>query len=128
MPTLPPLASRTFRRINQLSNAKLIRLLLEGELSCEALAAESGIHYTTVLSYVAALRQEGAVFIDHYEPDSRGALRVKIFKLGMGTDALPPVFTDAERSKRYRNNKKAQALHHAIVGTPSVANTYWPAI
>lgn len=128
MPTLPPLASRTFRRINQLSNAKLIRLLLEGELDCLGLAAESGIHYVTVLSYVAALRKEGAVYIDHWEADSRGAMRVKIFKLGMGTDAVQPIYTDAERSKRYRNNKKGRALHHAIANPDAVANTYWPVI
>lgn len=128
MPTPPPLAKRTFRRINQLSNAKLIRLLLEGVLDCKALAAESGIHYTTVLSYVAALRTEGAVYIDHWEPDARGAMRVKVYRLGVGVDALQPTYTNAERSKRYRENKKGRALHHAIANPDAVGNPYWPAI
>ena len=127
-PVLPAPALRTIRRINQLSNAKLIVLLLQGELSAEALAAESGIHYMTVLRYVAALRKEGAVFIDHYEADTRGAMRVKIFKLGFGTDAVPPVMTRAERAKRYRENNKARALHRAMSSTYPVGSTYWPAI
>jgi hypothetical protein len=115
---LPPPALRKIRRINQLSNAKLVRLLLVGELSCEALAAESGIHYMTVLDYVGAMRNEGALFIDHYEADSRGAMRVKIFKLGFGEDAIQPVLTRAERSKRYRENRKARELQVALTLRP----------
>ena len=128
MPTLPPLHLRTFRRINQLSNAKLIRLLLEGELPAIALAAESGIHYTTVLAYIKALHVEGAVYIDHYEPNSRGAMCVKVYKLGIGVDAKPPTLTDAQRGKRYRQTVKARALHHAMTGAVPMGSTYWPAI
>lgn len=97
-------------RITALSQAKFVKLLMEGTHTCPEMATELGLHLRTVQSYCAALHKEGAVYIDHWEADPRGALVYRVFRLGEGKDAVRPVKTRAQRSKTYRIKRKMRML------------------
>ncbi len=115
MPFVPTTKGRALRKVNAMAQAHLVRLLLEGQLSCEALAAETGLHYVTVLHYTRELRLAGAAYIDHYEQNARGVDCIKVYKLGLGMpDAKPFCLSDKEKSRRYREGKRNKAQQRLI--------------
>lgn len=102
-----------------MAQAHLVRLLLEGQLHCEALAAETGLHYVTVLQYCRELWLAGAAYIDHYEQNGRGIDCIKVYKLGLNQpDAKPFRLSSKERSRRYRAAKRARSLQSALTLQP----------
>jgi predicted ArsR family transcriptional regulator len=101
---------KRFVKINALTQAQLIRLLLEGTHSCAELAEETGLHYVTVLHYTRELHRAGAAHICMWEKDTRGRDLVKIYKLGKGADAKREKLTVAERQARSRQKKRAIEL------------------
>ncbi len=90
-------------KINALTQARLIRLLLDGAYTCSELAEETGLHYVTVLEYTRELHRAGAAHICMYEKDSRGRDALKVYKLGVGRDAKRSKLTQVERSARRRD-------------------------
>lgn len=46
-------------KVNAMSQAQLIKLLLDGDRTCAELADESGLHYVTVLEYCRELHKAG---------------------------------------------------------------------
>jgi len=100
-------------KINAITQAKLIKLLLDGTYTCAELAQETGLHYVTVLQYTRELHREGAVHIRAWEKDIHGRDSMKIYKLGAGRDAKRSKMTTYERQTRYRAKKKA--MQHAQV-------------
>lgn len=104
-------------KINALTQAKLIRLLLIGDYMLSELAEETGLHYTTVCEYCRKLRAEGALYVRRWEPDKRGARRMPVYRLGFHKDAdRPPPTTSAERQRRTRERQRAAALLHKMAG------------
>ena len=79
--------NRRIIKINAITQAHLIKLLLEGTYTCQELADETGLHYVTVLHYTRELHRAGAAHIASWEKDLRGRDLVKIYKLGVGRDA-----------------------------------------
>lgn len=113
----PSTKGRKYVKINALTQAKLIRLLLDGDRSCAELADESGLHYITVLAYTRYLHREGAAHIAEYREDTRGREVVKVYKVGFGKDAKRYRMTDAQRSARSRHNKKMRQHQIALSAT-----------
>lgn len=109
----PKPSKRRVVKINRFTQARLIKLLLEGVYTCEQLAEETGLHYVTVLDYTRELHRAGAAHISSWEKDSRGRDVIKVYKLGAGRDAKREKLTAAERQARYRD--KIQAQRHARV-------------
>lgn len=97
-------------KINAISQAKLIRLLIDGTRSCRELAEDTGLHYVTVLQYTRELYREGAVHICHWGADAMGIDKVKVYKLGLGKDAKRHCMTNAQRSERYRRTHPTRHL------------------
>lgn len=108
---------RTVRKINAVTQARLIKLLLEGVYTCEQLAEETGLHYVTVLQYTRELHRFGAAHISSWEKDSRGRDVIKVYKLGKGRDAKREKLTAAQRQARTREKRKAQELAQVMAGT-----------
>ena len=102
--------TRRVVKINAILQAQLIKLLLEGEYSCEELAHETGLHYVTVLQYTRELHRAGAARIVRYDKDSRDRDSIKVYKLGAGKDAKRSKLTAAQRQQRVRSRKKMAAL------------------
>lgn len=106
-PTPPNQKGRRQIKINTITQAQLIKLLLEGVYSCRELAEHTGLHYVTVLQYTRELHRAGAAHICRYEHDPRGRALIKVYKLGEGKDAKRKPVADAEKARQYRERKRA---------------------
>jgi hypothetical protein len=109
----PSNKGRRIFKVNAFTQAKLIKLLLDGAYTCEELAQESGLHYVTVLEYARELHRAGAAHICMYEKDSRGRDALKVYKLGPGRDAKRTKLTPAERQARRRSKETMRRAIHA---------------
>ena len=94
---------RTVRKLNAITQAQLIKLMLNGIYTCEQLAEETGLHYVTVLQYTRELHRFGAAHISSWEKDCRGRDVIKVYKIGEGRDAKRQKLTDSQRQARYRS-------------------------
>ena len=104
-------------KINTITQAQLIKLLLEGIYSCRELAEHSGLHYVTVLQYTRELHRVGAAHISSWEKDDRGRDVIKVYKLGAGKDAKRQRMTQAERQQKQRVKKRMAEVIHMTAGT-----------
>lgn len=93
-------------KINSLTQARLIKLLLEGTYTCQELAEITGLHYVTVLQYTRDLHRAGAAHIAGWEKDPRGRDLAKIYQIGVGKDKPRHKKTAIERQAAYRAKKK----------------------
>jgi hypothetical protein len=87
--------------------AQMCALLLQGDLTCQEMADETGLHLVTIYQYTRELHRFGAAHIVRYEADARGRHIIKIYKLGKGKDAARVRMTQAERQKRLRDKRRA---------------------
>ena len=126
-PNPPNLKGKRQIKINAITQAHLIKLLLDGTYTCTELAEMTGLHYVTVLQYTRELHRAGAAHIAGWEKDVRGRDLAKIYKLGEGADKPRQKKTQAERQIAYRAKKKqikimelirCSALNVAAMPTP----------
>jgi len=92
-------------KINAISQAQLIKAMLDGVYTCRELAEETGLHYVTVLQYARELHAAGAAHICAWDKDSRGRDVIKIYKIGDGKDAKRKKMTAAERQAKSRERR-----------------------
>ena len=115
MSRLPPTTKgRQVIKVNAMSQAALIKLLLDGTRSCRELAEETGLHYVTVLQYTRELHKAKAVHIAEWHPDARGRDMIKIYKIGKGADTKRYRIPDTIKSKRYRESQKLREAQTAL--------------
>lgn len=107
---------KEIRKLNAITNARLIEAMLDGTLTCQELADHTGLHYVTVLQYTRELHRAGAAHVCQWEQDSRGRHMIRVYKLGRGRDARRPKLTSAERQARTRQARKAMDQTQAIIG------------
>lgn len=119
MATPPSNKNRRIKKINAFTQARLIKLLLEGTYNCQELAEETGLHYVTVLEYTRELHHAGAVHISSWDKDARGRDVVKIYKLGVGKDAKRQKLSAAERQEAVRTKRRAAEQALALAGKGS---------
>lgn len=103
----PSPAGKRQIKINAITQAQLIKLLLDGIYTCQQLAHETGLHYVTVLQYTRELHRVGAAHIASWEKDSWGRDMLKVYKLGEGKDARRHKISERERQARYRARLRA---------------------
>jgi predicted ArsR family transcriptional regulator len=103
-------------KVNAMSQAQLIKLLLDGTHTCYELAEATGLHYVTVLHYCRELHKVGAAHIHMWEKDSRGRDLLKVYKLGQGKDAKRRSMSSAERQQKYRDKKKHAQMVQVTTG------------
>ena len=106
--------TRTVIRITPLTQATLIKLLIDGDRTCAELAEETGLHISTVYQYTNALRHVGAAHICDWREDGYGAERTRIYKLGASQDVPAYAMTQAERQRRYRQVLKRKLAQKAL--------------
>ena len=122
-PAPPPnLKGRRVVKINAISQAKLIKLLLDGDRTCQELAEETGLHYVTVLQYTRELHREKAVHICRWDKDSRGRDLLKVYKIGKARDAKREKLTGAQRQQRARDRRKMAKLLGVLSEVPNLRN------
>lgn len=98
--------SKRLIKINAITQANLIKLLIEGIYTCQELADETGLHYVTVLQYTRELHRAGAAYICRWEKDRRGRDMKKIYKIGRDKD-------DAKRQKQTPGQRQANGRARA---------------
>jgi hypothetical protein len=103
--TPPKNKGRKVIKINAISQAHLIKAMLDGTLTCRELAEETGLHYVTVLQYTRELHAVGAAHICLWEKDILGRDSTKVYKIGKGKDAEREKMTGAERQARSRSKR-----------------------
>lgn len=113
-------------KINAITQAQLIKLLLEGTYTCAELAEMTGLHYVTVCQYTRELHRAGAAHISGWEKDRRGCDVAKIYKLGEGTDKRRQKKTQAERQIAYRAKKKQLKLIQTLCSAQPAGQTPAP--
>jgi hypothetical protein len=101
----PKNKGRKIIKINAISQAHLIKAMLDGTLTCKELAEETGLHYVTVLQYARELHAVGAAHICFWEKDILGRDSIKVYKIGKGKDAKREKMTGAERQARSRSKR-----------------------
>ena len=119
-PVPPSNKGKRVIKINAITQAHLIKLLLDGLYTCYELADLTGLHYITVLHYTRELHRAGAAYVFDYEQDSDGRDRERIYKIGVGKDKPRRKLTATERQRLYRARKAAK--HNQKLLTFGVAN------
>jgi hypothetical protein len=113
--TMPPRnKGRKLVKINALAQAQLIKAMLDGTLTCQELAEETGLHYVTVLQYTRELHAAGAAHICCWEKDILNRDSIKVYKIGEGKDAKRERMSMAERAARYRSKKRSIEMNQRM--------------
>lgn len=108
---MTPPKNKRIIKMSAVLQARLIKLLLEGDYTCQELAEETGLHYVTVLQYTRELYLAGAAYICRWEKDVRERDSLKVYKLGLDKrDAKRAKLTPAERQARVRKRKQMAKL------------------
>ena len=92
-------------KINAISQAQLIKAMLDGVYTCTELAEVTGLHYVTVLQYTRELHAAGAAHICMWEKDIHGRDAIKVYKIGEGKDAKRQKLSAAQRQARSRSKR-----------------------
>lgn len=116
----PSSKGRRLIKVNAISQAKLIKLLIAGDMTCAELSESTGLHYVTVLQYCRELHLAGAAYISRWERDRRGSPQVKVYKIGERPDAKRVSMTALQKTQRYRAKKKGIQQARAFA-TPAIA-------
>lgn len=95
------------RKINHTALAKTLSLLQR----CKTVTAKevqlvTGVHYVTASAWLRALREQRAVHIAGWAPDSMGRDAIPLYALGEGEDVPRRRESRAEIMKRYRQRLK----------------------
>jgi predicted ArsR family transcriptional regulator len=112
--TPPSHKGKKIIKINSISQAQLIKLMLDGVYTCHELAEQTGLHYVTVLQYARELHAAGAAHICAWEKDSRGRDAIKIYKIGENRDAKRKKMTSAERQAKSRERRFNLEMMHRM--------------
>ena len=122
-PPPPNNAGKRLIKINAITQAQLIKLLLEGTYSCVELAEMTGLHYVTVLQYTRELHRAGAAHICMWDKDGRGRDLTRIYKIGVGKDVKRQRLSAAERQRKYKAKKALHAQVTAVSQSSRLANS-----
>lgn len=103
-------------KVNAMSQALMIKMLIEGESTCQDMANETGLHVQTVRHYCREFHIARVIHIDHYELDTSGRRTLKVFKLGAARDAKRTPLTPSQRQARTRARKKQHMMTLVLTG------------
>ena len=112
---------RRVLKVNAMSYAKLLRLLMDGGYTLQELADETGLHYLTVCDYTTAMYKEKVLHIAGWAPDARGRVCCKVYKLGEGKDAKRNPLTKAQRQAKRREKLKLINMNAVLAGQGAFA-------
>jgi hypothetical protein len=101
-------------KINAISQAQLIKAMLDGVYTCMELAEVTGLHYVTVLQYTRELHAAGAAHICMWEKDAYGRDAIKVYKIGEGKDAKRQKLSAAQRQARCRSKKNSIEMNQRM--------------
>lgn len=101
-------------KINALTYAKLMQLLMQGTRTCQELARDTGLHILTVYDYTYYLHKANVIHICMWEGVGRNQTR--IYMVGDKADVPRPSKSRKQISEDYRSRKAAKQLLFRIAG------------
>lgn len=108
--------------------AKLMAELIKGQGTRYQLAERTGLHRNFISRVLAALREQGCVYVIGWNKDTTGRYQQEIFTLGFGEDVpRPPRQTQKERdARRYRKMKERRMMEKSSpIRTQFVGGSLW---
>lgn len=96
---------------NKFCHDVLMRTFKESDLTYKEMVQISGFSIWFLNKYLKKLKNKGMAHICGYYKDSLGREKIKIFRYGKGNDVMPQVVSDAERQRKYKQNKKLKLLN-----------------
>ena len=96
-------------KVNAMSYAHLVKMLMEGTRTADELSEETGLHKNTIYQYTRELHKVNAVHIACWEQDALGRDCKPVFMIGAKPDAKRHKLTALQRSTNYRARKKIGA-------------------
>lgn len=109
---------RRIVKVNAISQAHLIKLMIEGVYTIRELAEETGLHYVTVTQYTRELHRAKAAHIVRWDKDSRGRDAIRIYKIGPGRDVKRSSMTSSERQAISRARRKMARMLGVLSANP----------
>jgi predicted ArsR family transcriptional regulator len=95
-------------KVNAMSYAKMIALLLDEDHSKREIAKKTGLHYLTACEYMTELHKAGAIYVADFRTDRLGRRTTKAYRIGSKPDAEAKPMTGSEKARRYR--KRSESL------------------
>lgn len=108
--------------------AKLMAELIKGQGTRYQLAERTGLHRNFISRVLAALREQGCVYVIGWNKDTTGRYQQEVFTLGFGEDVpRPPRQTQKERdARRYRKMKERRMMEKSSqIRTQFVGGSLW---
>lgn len=103
-------------KVNALSYAHMVKLMLEGLYTVKEISEQTGLHYVTVCQYSRELHRVGAAHICAWQPDARDRDAIKIYKIGEGKDAKRRRLSASEKQRRCRAAKAGRVTSVFLLG------------
>ena len=101
-------------KVNAMSYAKLMQLLMQGTRTCKELAEETGLHIMTIYDYTYYLHKANVIHICMW--DGTGRQQTRIYMLGDKADAPRPSKSRQQIAEEYRARKSAKQLLQRMAG------------
>jgi DNA-binding IclR family transcriptional regulator len=108
--------------------AKLMAELIKGQGTRYELSNRTGLHRNYISRILAALKEQGCVYVIGWNKDTTGRYAQEVFTLGFGQDVpRPPRQTQRERdAKRYRKMKEKRMMESSMpIRTQFVGGSLW---
>lgn len=103
----PAVKKRAVVRPNMLSYVNAYALIQSDEpFTREELVETTGWHYITAGRFIKALRNQKMVYVCDWLPDSMDRDSIAVYRRGEKKDKARKKLTTAQRTKRWRDNKR----------------------
>lgn len=102
--------------------------LIKGQGTRYELSDRTGLHRNYISRILAALKEQGCVYVIGWNKDTTGRYAQEVFTLGFGQDVpRPPRQTQRERdAKRYRKMKEKRMMESSMpIRTQFVGGSLW---
>ena len=105
-----------FKRINASSNARLMKALMDNDMTYQELADHVGLHYLTVARFMRELHKQKVIHVAEWRRDARGCASAKVWAFGEAKDAKKPAPLGRTRMRIARARKAQVAMLHMMSG------------
>jgi len=105
-----------YAKVNASALARMVKTLMDDEVSSHELAERTGLSYITVLRYIAALHKEKVVHIVEYRRDRLGRQCERVFTLGNAKDVKRVRKSPLELKRESRARLKQIRMNQMLAG------------
>ena len=105
-----------YAKVNASALARMMKMLMDDEVSSRELAEKTGLSYITILRYIAALHKERVVHIVEFRRDRLGRPCERVFALGNAKDVKRVPKSPLEMKRESRARLKQIRMNQMLAG------------